>query len=323
MEGSLSPNANVPFDISKDNVLAYGGFGGYFTLLGEDYYNKNGDIISHDSLQAYKNKERYVTEFVLQNACNSTMNSVRNQTSPYTSVYVQRNYFRYLEEYGNNTNGTCAVLSTAMLLGYYDKFINDIYVPNNYETQYGTTDGFHLYLNEVIYGVPVPENGRTNYSAISSKINQYLDIMLITSNYTVQSNYNNPATITATMINQLESGRPVLGAMHTSLGAQYDHGAVIYGVVYMNSNPVASAVFTAHMGDAAHGSGMNEYMLNAGFFFECAYITCGLSSHDNETPWRLYSSTHHSSLCHCGETVLATHSLLDEDYCYICESYVE
>lgn len=229
--------------------------------------------------------------------------------------------YTYLSEFGTNTNGTCTVLATAILLGFYDYFYSDEYVDELYEDGAGTNQAFHHLLNVYVYGNATPSNGGIYIRNAASKINTYLDNRSVEANFEYAYHLLVTANLTNSIINKIRAGKPVVASMETIRGAEWNHTVVVYGVTYDTSNPTGTAVYTAHMG--GHGDGNSEVLLNCSWFYEYGYIVCGHETHIACRPWSFFTSTQCRSNCECGQTMYRSHEMDDNGYCVYCGEYVE
>lgn len=190
--------------------------------------------------------------------------------SGYSSHSVAYDYFRFLEKFGENESGTCTVLAAAILLGYYDNYVDEDFVPMQYEDGNGTTEAFHQLLNLYVYGTS-PLGGILIRDAVPD-INAYLTNQMVLA--TMVSEYTSQTSAINSMINNLASGAPVIASMGIDYGAAYNHTVLIYSVSYYNGDPTGTAAVTMHMGwhDSDDEGPYKAYVATAGWFYECGYL---------------------------------------------------
>ena len=89
------------------------------------------------------------------------------------NIYVTKEeYFSNLKEnFGHNSEGTCTIVALEMMLLYYDTFVNDNIVPEQYEVKSNTKNNSPGSLNDqYLYN--------SSYSSYEEYINTYKDISL-------------------------------------------------------------------------------------------------------------------------------------------------
>ena len=161
-------------------------------------------------------------------------------------------YFENLYEmHGNNQKGTCAVVSTEILLGYYDTFVSDNIVEEKYDcitSQYVTDNkissftqspgvdnmkegisAFHDAIVQIGKSLVIddPEdNGMTTFNQILM-IKKYLELNKLS--YSLNTSEGNPLDIwdghaMSVIRNAIDAGRPVIanGNGHSSVAYAYD-----------------------------------------------------------------------------------------------------
>ena len=303
MEACYSEKAVLPIDVDDDSCYYYGGPGVYCILQNNSYFNTFDETyFNAEMLTSTIEAEKLAQEYEIQKACierASTANSIStvstDDTSTMRTASVQYTYFSNLVEYGTNQNGTCTVIAAAMLLGYYDNFINDFFVWPVYENNGGTNEAFHQVLNNYVYGTSA--QGGIYIHDAADGINQYLEDQSL-SCILVSEDSSTTAAINKT-ISKLESGQPVIASMKKSLDALYNHTVLVYSVTYNTSDPVSTAVFTMNMGwhdGTRDGQSKTEYVASAGWFYECGYIEGTCTSHTLNT-WYDYSIYNHCRNC--------------------------
>ena len=192
----------------------------------------------------------------------------------------------------------CLRYASWLLRLYY--YVNDSYVPTQYEAGNGTNDAFHLYLNNLVYGTSTPSNGGIFLQSIRPIINDYLDSCGIVADLQYAMRSLNYEDLANTIIQNIGWGAPVAATMSTTYGASWDHAAVIYGVTYNTDDPAGTAIFTVHMGWWPGSPAGNSYLIRAEWFQECAYIGCGSNGHAQGLIWNDVDTVFHDITCHCG-----------------------
>ena len=182
-------------------------------------------------------------------------------TIPLTSgahIISNAYYFQKLgAKHGDNTLGTCAIVSTQILLGYYDTFVSDLIVDeqfdrnavqnrygsnitvNRFSISPGTDDAnsninnFHDYLCDIATNTIHDDPTVNGMSVINHKklVKQYLDDKGI--NYTTHTSEGNMADIISnrakTIIKDtIDANRPVIacGEGHCTVAFAYDNDYV-------------------------------------------------------------------------------------------------
>lgn len=264
MEGCYKQNTFVE-QLESQTTYYYGGPGNYYVYDGELYHSLiTGDILELAEIQFIANSEENVH-------ANEAAQFDAATVSPYgfidndREVVVEESYFSTLVEHGYNENGTCTVLAAAILLGYYDEFVDDNYVATRFRDGKGTHESFHQHLNDYVY--TGAQEGIYIREALTG-INSYLADTGI--NERMYSIYSSQGRAVNKVISMLESERPVIASMGTAYGATWDHTVVVYGAVYnTTTGAMPSAVFQVHMG---WGQGHTSEVVNANWFYECGYI---------------------------------------------------
>lgn len=299
-------------DIEISDVLAdtatsvfYCGPGNYLVQEDQIYCNLlSGEQLSVEEIILLENVE---SSFLysksisaeLVSMTKSDANSVLRTTEEMVNAGVAYDYFSSLTKYGLNVNGTCTIISIAMLLGYYDNFVNDDYVPTTFEDGNGTTEEFHQALNQYVYGEE-SQGGIFIHDAIE-EINIFLNNLGFHSEL-VSVNSGRIDAVNA-IIDQLESGEPVIASMGTHINAPYDHSVLIYHVTYNMLNPTDSAVFTMNMGWNSLDTA--EFVASASWFYECGYLT---NINHVYSAWNQMSLFHLRSCESCDHLQKETHN---------------
>ena len=134
-----------------------------------------------------------------------------------------------------------------MLLNYYDNYVNELFIPENFESGDGSTDVFHMWLNTYVYGSS--DWGAIHIYDAASGINEYLlDQGLHYGIDTIQAWEDSQNAVLSQIVSTLKGGEPVIASMGTDYGASMNHSVLIYSVTYTTSVPTLDAVFTMNMG---------------------------------------------------------------------------
>lgn len=266
MEGCYRKNSFAE-GLETAGTYYYGGPGQYYLYKDGSFSSliSNGRL-TQEALQILAGSESRV--HAIEEAKEKTdSRSARGAIENDVSVLVQQSYFAGLTEHGQNVNGTCTVVATAILLGYYANFVNSRFVPTQYRDGNGTTESFHQLLNSYVYKNN-QQGGIYIHDAVSG-INSYLSSQGL--GYRMQY-YNNSiqANVINKMVSTLTAGRPLIASVGMSYGATYNHTMVIYGVEYNSTTSImASAIFRVHMGWSAPYTAMS---ISGSWFYECGYI---------------------------------------------------
>ena len=266
MEGCYQDNSFAEA-LQATETYYYGGPGRYYSYKEGCYFSLISDeSLVQEDIQILAGVESRVHTTERANEINPN-GSARGTIENDVSVMVQRSYFEGLTEHGQNVNGTCTVVATAILLGYYANFVNSRFVPTQYRDGNGTTESFHQLLNSYVYKNN-QQGGIYIHDAVSG-INSYLSSQGL--GYRMQY-YNNSiqANVINKMVSTLTAGRPLIASVGMSYGATYNHTMVIYGVEYNSTTSImASAIFRVYMGWSAPYTAMS---ISGSWFYECGYI---------------------------------------------------
>lgn len=274
MEACYAENAIVPIDMKSDAQYYYGGPGVYCIRQNGSFLNTfDGEFLSFDDVYYCGQLERSASQYELRKSGKIDSKAKFTMTrSDFSTHTVANNYFAFLDEYGENEHGTCTVIAAAMLLGYYDNFIDENFVPTQYEEGNGTSEAFHQLLNGYVYGTSAL-GGIFIHEALPG-INAYLTDQTVWAR--MVSDNSSQTSIINNIIDNLAGGDPVIASMGTHLGATYDHTVLIYSVTYYNDDPAGTAAVRMNMGwgDTINDSGQynTAYVTTAGWFYECGYL---------------------------------------------------
>lgn len=316
MEACYSEDVVPPVSMTDNLQYYYGGPGIYCIKDNNSFFNLfDGTYLDNDVLSTTILLESETQGIEMKKADDIIMTSGSNivtrggsTTYSYLTHSVEYNYFADLVDYGNNVNDTCTVIATAMLLGYYDRYANEKFVPTEYESGSGTSEAFHQLLNDYVYG-DSQQKGIFIHDAATG-INEYLSSHMLSC--VLESQYSSASDARNSMLSRLQSGEPVIASMGTIHGALYDHSVLVYRVTYDSANPIPSAVFTMNMGwhsGPLDGQSRTEYVASASWFYECGYIKNTCESHSYVSNWQDYNGAYHYRNCaNCTQLLFESHS---------------
>ena len=269
MEGCYSENTFVE-EMEDETAYYYGGPGNYYTYDGNCFCSLlTGEVLEQTAIQYIADAEMIVhtNEGAIENtSAISPRGSIENDRE----VVVAESYFSNLVEYGDNVLGTCTVLAIAILLGYYDEYVNDNYVLDRYRDGNGTNEDFHQTLINFVYEDD-PPGGLFIREALDG-INWYLEFYDISSR--LHALYSSRGRANNKIVSMLESGYPVVASMSTAYGAPACHTVVVYGAIYnISTSVMLSGVYRVHMvAGVEGGAAYRSFSASASWFYECGYI---------------------------------------------------
>ncbi len=167
---------------------------------------------------------------------------------PLTEDYYYMLSYAYFDAplniFGNNTSGTCVQLACAILLGYYDNYVNGSFITNpNYVYGNGTTEAFHQHLQSWM------GTGSISFSNAKTGLESYLaSIYFTTPTVTICSTgYLNVLSVVSERISH---DRPAVIGMNQSYNASapYDHACVVYGYIHSYTSTSSMYFYTVHTG---------------------------------------------------------------------------
>lgn len=225
-------NAEPPLPMNDDNTYYYVGPAS-FAVASEEGYTYVGT-----NIQLSKEDVDYIVSFENRfYSLRQDTQTINNLTITNTTVQVSQNvdydYFSNLSNFGNNTEGTCTVIAISILLGYYDVFIYDGYIDDEYmdtsPLPAGTTEEFHQLLCNYVYGED--EHGGIQIYDAASAINEYLTEQGLSVRFSSPKRHNVSSTRQA-IASLIDHGHPVVASINTAAGANVKHSVVVYGYVY-------------------------------------------------------------------------------------------
>ncbi len=213
----------------------YAGPGNFIVKQNENFYDLNTNIqLSPADVSAVSALETSVQNVRIAEKVITAKNARALVPEESTTNYFLDNvlYFYELEsesQFGTNQNGTCTHIACAIMLGYYDYYVNDDlvqsmyhYVENN-ERAPGTIQAFHLFLQNFL------GTSSCGLEAASSGLNFYIDIMNLSNDFSVEYLLNNYSNVFSTVVREINENRPAVIAMFESYGASMNHSVTVYG----------------------------------------------------------------------------------------------
>ena len=344
-----SPFYNVEFEILKlfDEES-----------LGFDFAYYNQDISDFVSLGGNNFNEEVIGDYF---ASQDKKGGNYYQDFPLSSdAYVISNY-EYFENLNGrhawNSLGTCTIISTEILLGYYDTFVSDLFVDESYEVisrenltnsnltwndfsqspgvdDYATEDhDFHDYLVKIArdeVGDDPEKDGMTAKNQISL-VKNYLNKRGIS--YSLSTSEGNLDDIwTQRAIDIIKSGinadRPVIanGTGHSVVAYAYDDEYVWVhtGWGWTGATPWSTyesglfANYSAGCIDIIY-EGEHVHSNNYSYSLNHYICPCGTTSHTHEFTYQKYNSVQHIQTCiYCHEVQYRNHIYLSERATCIC-----
>lgn len=266
MEGCYDKDAELVSLIQNGGICYYGGPGNYYVYESSKHTNLLTDVvIVEEDIQKIQQVETAVHNREKEKSAVLQSASGMARGTSITHV-IEEAYFTGLEEYGTNVNGTCTVLATCILFGYYDEFINDSYVWDQHRYGDGTNEAFHQYLCNKVYGSSA-QGGIFIRDALSG-FNAYLAEHGRSER--VYSEYSSQSAAAKKVMNRLLAGKPVVASMATVYGASYNHTVVVFGMIYDNATGLSTGTATFRVQTGWHGTRIMS--ASSSWFYECGYI---------------------------------------------------
>lgn len=214
----------------------YFGPNNFYAIVEGKYVNvQNGLVLSNDQLQKFTTMEHdkehrdmnISSSIEMLNSCR-LKNNIEKYNANGTTNYIPNSfYFTSLlgDDYALNEQGTCTIVAVQILLGYYDVYVNDGFVSDNFRSGFGTTDYFHSYLRFFLN----PTGWSTGIVDASNGLQKYFENQNIYAfpQYVI-GNHNYVLYLVADNISR---GLPVIASIFNSYNADapFDHTVVVYG----------------------------------------------------------------------------------------------
>lgn len=282
-------NTYTPLYSIKDEVVAY-----YFDLSPRGYAicSTNGNIIEcsieHSKELSYgktyylsptmlcskRNGKYYVKdnetpllledEYVLSNSFSTkidVVNQYQNSSALDDNISPQSTSYNYLSgtlrTYDYNVNGTCGSTAAAILLMYYNDYIDDYMVLSSYETSTGQS------LIDLLIPYIDGDTPGSTYIDIKNGLNWYLrwkgrsDVYV--ANCIADVSFSSYKSI-------IDSGRPAVVTVYDA-PTYGDHGVVGYGYETYKRNTTTYCLYVVN-----DGWGNNNIFINADYAFDIVYL---------------------------------------------------
>lgn len=209
-----------PYDLSVRADYYYGGPMNYISKTSTSYINLQtgialtaSDIAHLTQVEAETSQKRVATRGLPHTVKTTNMSS---------AVYFTR---LLGEDYGTNTDGSCIAVACAIALGFYDIYVDNSFVADEYRIRNGTTESFHEYLFETL-----DIEGSHDFALAARLMNRYLQTRGIgthAARHTHGSVYNTWVRV----VNNVYDNQPTIIAMTraTNSACTQDHAVVAYG----------------------------------------------------------------------------------------------
>lgn len=305
----------LPYSLTQGNFY-YCGPLNYYSLEGDKLvHTYNNTVLSTDDVLNFSEYECNVFKaeaFVTSEKKKSEMSALHSQEV--VRYMVEPNYFSELTEFGYNTRGTCTVLAAAILLGYYDEFVDDSMVPDIYRNGDGTSDSFHKVLMRQVYGTDTPESGGIAIRNALPGLNRYMSSQDLGARFSTEYSSNEAAR--QKIVDELRVGNPTIASLNTSnpIG---NHTVVVYGVSYIPSWELSRGVARIHLGwhNGAEEDGViiteeetRDYSISLSWFYECGFIDMCAGGHEYCSWHRQDEATHVRECARCKSAEEASHA---------------
>lgn len=250
-EFSLEDNFN---NLAKEEKIYYSGPLSYYIKSQDSCVDlktnkqvSRNDIIAAE--ESFLNKAAQISSETLSSIETKSIVSPRIEIidSDYKTTYTPATY--------SNSNNNCGPIACAILLKYYDDYVNG----NILSAYYNTSNGSRLinYFQNIID--PEVVNG-ASYIEIADAINTYIDSVGLRSTYGAWMDY----TLTFQEYKvKVERNRPVIIGVNGTHALYDDHWVVGYG--YFMSNPATYVIVN-------DGWGSNNVRINFNYIEEMIYL---------------------------------------------------
>lgn len=215
----LMLGVNSPYSSAQKGTWYYGGPTNYIV-------EKDNKFISLTDNRELSNS--YINDLVAieQNTVSSRKTARAIPTDTRYHYVKSSQYFTSMlgEDFGNNVNGTCTQVACAIMLGYYNYYVNTQFVPTAYEQGVGTTDAFHLYLQNFMGST---SSGLEN---AANGLNAYFDAIYFTAP-TAQCVIGDHNAVFSKVSTNISNNRPTVISMFSSYNSNctMNHSVVVYG----------------------------------------------------------------------------------------------
>ncbi len=320
MEANYSEGVISPIPMTGATEYYYCGPLTFCVSLDGAYYEiKSGKQLSMENIEGAAQAESIAKNYeaqasIIKETSKSPLTRSVDSTISYSAQYA---YFMNLYNHGENTDGTCTVLALSILLGFYDVYIDNDFVPDEYRDGAGTNDAFHQHLIQYVYGndeiegvlIPEANLGINDYLKTRSLCAK-AKTTAITSDHAV-----NNAGAVSKMISYLQQSKAVVASVNTVEGAPWNHTMVVYSVTYDTSSPINTATVVAHLGwgegydyDNGVKNSWTEYVMTAGWFYQTGYIDYFSETHTFGSYTSVNALQHKRTCSECGYEAISSHN---------------
>lgn len=263
-----------PFDGYENNDCYYFGPGNYYYSLNDELKDVETDaVLSESDLASLMNYETRKEAF--ESSRRTTSSSRAISFTPVTTTYQvtnlisNRTYFTSLldNSYGYNTTGTCSMIAAAILLGYYDVYVDDNFITDAYRDGYGTNEYFH---DLMIAYIDQDGSGAGSCTEIVNGVNNYLTHRGV--DYDAVGIWTSYTTLYGKVQQQISAGYPMIVIMFESAGATWNHSVVVYGYVaeyWSGDDELLSVYYHVHTGWHSTKTGTYNYS----WFYDGVYLS--------------------------------------------------
>ena len=269
----------MPYDLETMHDIYYLGPNKYYYASGDYLIHSNsGDSILRSELDTFQAVQRAKESQESAMLCEQSEVSTYAVSTPVTLVdsvdyYITEfTYFTSLlgNDFGNNILGTCTMVATAILLGFYDEYVNDAFVSDIYRSGYGTTEDFHQMMRMFI----CPDGTSAGILDAAKGVRKYLagrgmSIGLV---HTVIGDH---IAVFEVVEEQIRQGRPVVTAMFRSYNGNcsMDHTNVTYGyTIIVDAITREPMEIYYHVHNGWRGSSQNLMTYNYAWFADAMYL---------------------------------------------------
>lgn len=248
-EFSLESNLD---NLTKAKKIYYTGPISYYTKDGDLYVDlKTNKQVSYTNITVAE--EKFLNKVAQISSTTRVNNETKSTVSPRIEIIDSDYKTTYTPATYNNSNNSCGPIACAILLKYYDDYVNG----NVLSAYYNTSSGSRLinYFQNIVD----PEESGSNYNDLTNGINSYMDSVGLRSTYGANKDY----TLTFEEYKtKIKRNRPVI--IGTQGHALYeDHWVIGYG--YFMSNPATYVIVN-------NGWGSNNVRINFNYIEDMVYL---------------------------------------------------
>ncbi len=277
----------------------YGGPMSIAALEGSNYIDViSNTVIDEDIRVAARTNESYMMQKAIERANISSINPSSAETTAadgsVVAYTVEESYFTNNLQHGANEGKTCTIVAAAILLGFYDYFVDEQIVPDAYEaaTGVGTSQSFEILLGDYVYGTG--ERVGIHLRDASNALNHYLNFNDL--NYQFEVLLSDRSAVLNEIVDCVRYQRkPVVASVGDTYGAPWNHSLVVYGVIYENATSSSPSQLRCHMG---WGDGANDSrLINPEWVYSCMTLNVSAEGHDGCTVIESADGTVHRMNC--------------------------